>query len=391
MVVNSDFLIIASHDGRIEALDARDGSLRWTQSRGHPFVGLALARAENDIVAASGDGYVCAIAGDDGTRRWETVLPIAEPIVGPMGGVRIAANPTLVAVQLGRRMFAINMDNGRIRWECKPSTGTYQWWLLSVGADHVYILQWTPIAPHPVPLPASTEQPSVQKPPKYPYITTALHTWDGTPHWFATEESAVAPPWDGAPSLVEADGIAYASGQRGLHAFVAETGKLLWTSETIPRLRIGALAVGADYVVVAADKHCGIYSRDSGTPHWFETLEPRADGAAEWFDAPLAAGDTVVVFRRMPCRAGFQLEAHESATGALRWVWSPERDGVQADVTWRYRGAGSILYVPSSDDLWGIQVADGGERWHLPYDFDGFKALLAVTPAHGRAPTHTAR
>jgi hypothetical protein len=67
---------------------------------------------------------------------------------------------------------------------------------------------------------------------------------------------------------------------------------------------------------------------------------------------------------------------------AERWVWSPDTDRVQTDVTWRYRGAGTTLYVPSRDDLWGIQATDGSERWHLTYDLRGFQALLAVAPAH---------
>ncbi|HEY7832473.1 MAG TPA: hypothetical protein VIG30_02805, partial [Ktedonobacterales bacterium] len=70
-------------------------------------------------------------------------------------------------------------------------------------------------------------------------------------------------------------------------------------------------------------------------------------------------------------------------TGALGWIWPLDSTAVRPDVAWRYRGAGATLYVPSSDDLWGIHAADGSERWHLTYDFRSeFNALLAIVAAN---------
>ena len=64
-----EFVVVVSHDGRMQALDARDGRARWTQTRGHRFAGFALAQVGHEAVAVSLDGYVCVLALDDGTVR----------------------------------------------------------------------------------------------------------------------------------------------------------------------------------------------------------------------------------------------------------------------------------------------------------------------------------
>ena len=383
----NEFLVVGSHDGRLQALDARDGRVRWTQTRGgHPFAGLALARVGNEVVAASGDGYVCMLALDDGAMRWEVSLPIAGAVLAPMDGFRIAANQKLVVVQLGSRTFALALADGHISWEARPGPFTYLWRLLAAGEEHVYAMQTEHLPARPdqqgAPVQGQPDASHAARP--LSFVTTAFSGWDGTPQWFAHEESAVEPPWDGGSSLVEGDGVVYVYGRQGLHALEAASGTLLWTCDTVPHHHVGALALGRDYVAVTADRHLGVYRRDMGTLLWPKTAEKRADGYFEWFDTPLVLGDAVYVGRSMSGPAalsGFQLEAYEGETGALRWVW-PRPAGsaaVQGEVSWRYRGAGTTLYVPARDDLWGIQAADGSERWHLSYDFrSGFNTLLAV-------------
>jgi outer membrane protein assembly factor BamB len=384
MMTNDEFLVVASHDGRIQVLDARDGLVRWTQARGHPFAGLALARVGNEVVAASGDGYVCVLALANGTMRWERSLPIAGPVSMPMGGFRVAANRNLVAVQLGGRIFALAIADGHTVWEAKPSPATYQWWLLAAGEEHVYTLQHELVAagPH---MQGSLVQRQLDTPhaaPPSSFITTAFSAWDGTPQWFAHEESAVEPPWDAGSSLVEEDGVVYAYGRQGLHAFEAASGRLLWTCDTVPHHHVGALALGRGYVAIAAGGYFGTHRQDTGTPLWSKTAAKRADGYFEWFDTPLVLGDAVYVGRSMSGPPGFQLESYLGETGALGWVWSSGSATMRPDVAWRYRGAGATLYVPSIDDLWGINAADGSEHWHLTYDFrSGYNALLAIATA----------
>jgi hypothetical protein len=104
----------------------------------------------------------------------------------PTAGLRLAANQDVVAIQLGKRIFALDSVDGHTRWEAKPGASTYAWWLLAVGADHVYTLQIEHRPARPNPGALSQPHPSAQLPPNVPFfVTTAFSTWDGTPHWFA--------------------------------------------------------------------------------------------------------------------------------------------------------------------------------------------------------------
>lgn len=391
-----EFVVVASHDGRIQALDARDGRARWTQTRGHPFAGLALAQVGHEVVAVSLDGYVCVLSLDDGMVRWERSLPIAGPVPTPTYGLRIAANQQLVAVQLSSSIFALAPDDGHTSWEARPAPATRQWWLLAAGEGHIYTLQkevgQLPDAPHQGLEAPQQRQPSEPLNPYAPpptfFITTAFSALDGTPQWFAHEEhSAVGPPWDGGSSLVEADGMVYIYGRQGLHAFEAESGTRLWTCDTVPYYHVGALTLGRDAIAVAAGGHIGVYRRDTGALLWSKTVAIRADGYFRWFSTPLVFGDAVCVGSSMSGPLGFQLEAYVGETGAPGWVWpghaAAASTAVPVEVSWRYRGAGTTLYVPSRDVLWAINAVDGSERWHLSYDFrSGFNALLAVAMAN---------
>lgn len=378
----SEFVVIASHDGRIQALDARDGQTRWIQTRGHSFAGLALAQVGHDIVAVSGDGYVCLLALDDGAVRWEISAPIAGQITSPTSGIRIAANQQLVAVQLGSIVFALALDDGHIVWEARPSSSARQWWLLAAGGEHVYTLQMGRFSARP-------HNGSGAPHSGYPvsFVTTAFSAWDGTPQWFAQEESsAIEPPWDAGSSLVEADGVVYACSRQRLHAFEAASGAPLWTCDTAPQSHIGALALGRGAVIVATDRHIGVHRRDTGAVIWSKAAAKREDGSFEEFSTPAVLGDAVCVGRSASGSdfTGIHIESYEVETGTQRWVWpaAAASAAVQIDVSWRYRGAGSTLYVPSRDVLWAINAADGRERWHLTYDFrSGFNALLAAALA----------
>ena len=136
-----EFVLVASQDGRIQALDAHDGRARWTQNRGHPFAGLALAQVGREVVAVSLDGYVCKLALDDGALRWERSLPIAGPLPSPTSGIRIAANHGSSRSSSARSSSRLLLDDGHTSWEARPTPAAHQWWLLAAGAGHIYTLQ----------------------------------------------------------------------------------------------------------------------------------------------------------------------------------------------------------------------------------------------------------
>lgn len=228
--MNAEFLIIASRDGSFRALDARDGAARWTQSCGHPFGGLALVRVKDSVIAAALDGYLCALALDDGTVRWEARLPDVIPIGDPLVGLRVAAHGDQVVVQHSAQCFSIDPLDGHVIWKGgrgSRSIVSLGWWVLAVGQANAYVLIQEDAPPPPPPA-----DPRLSRPPIF--NTTALSTWDGTPRWGTRDASAIKPGWDGAPPLAEADGVVYSYG-RELHALDAASGKRLWTSEDVPR------------------------------------------------------------------------------------------------------------------------------------------------------------
>src|SRR5258708_15632888 len=259
--MNADFLVIASSDGSVRALDAQDGAARWTQNCGHSFGGPALVRVADSVIAAALDGYVCALALNDGTVRWHVLLPDVIAMGDPLMGLRVAAYGDQVVVQHGIKCFSIDPVDGHITWRggwSGWSRASRRWWVLAGGQAHAFVLEQVVGPPPPPPA-----DPRLSRPPIF--ITTALSTRHGTPQWETRDQSAIKPGWDGAPSLAEADGVVYSYGQ-GLHALDATSGTLLWTSNAVPAVPVGTLVLGREQVIVASMRHLGAYRRASGAP-----------------------------------------------------------------------------------------------------------------------------
>ena len=360
-MMNSGLLVVASYDGSIQALHAHDGSTRWTHRSAHPFMGRALARLADSVIAEAADGSVVALAIEDGTVHWETTLPDATLIPDPQGGLRVAASRTRVVIQHGRQCFCLNAADGHIVWRGAPSpVSRFGWWVLAATEEHVYVL--------------------AHEGPQH-YVTTALSAWDGTPQWGTSEQSAGEPSWDSTPSLVEGDSVVYTYGN-GLHALEASTGRLLWSQADIPHFPVGSLAIWRDEVVVLADRLLGAYRRDTGAPMWSET-SPRADAYYEGFDGVQVIGDLIYSGHASPALGGYRVEARAGETGAVQWMWPPQTEidpgrYVRNDHSWRFCGAGDTLYIPSLEDVWAIDAAVGRQRWRWAIDSAEPKAFLAI-------------
>jgi outer membrane protein assembly factor BamB len=183
---------------------------------------------------------------------------------------------------------------------------------------------------------------------------------------------------------VEGDSVVYTYGN-GLHALEASTGRLLWSQEDIPLFPVGGLAIWHDELVVLADRLLGAYRRDTGTPVWSETF-PRADAYYEGFDGAQVIGDLIYSGHSSPALGGFRVEARAGATGAVQWMCPPQTESnplqyVRHDFSWRFRGAGDTLYIPSLEDLWAIDAVAGRQRWRRAIDSAGSKAFLAIDVA----------
>jgi outer membrane protein assembly factor BamB len=375
--MSADFLVVGALDGTLCALDAQDGATRWTRACGHPFGGPVLVRVGDYVVAAALDGYVCALALEDGTLRWEMTIPDVVPSMEPNSRRRVVTNGEVVVVEHGKRYTGHDPSDGRIVWVAGASSEARGWWLLGVGAEHVYLLEVQHLA--------SPTQPPTPPPPTYRprrFLTTAISTWDGSLQWFLNDEqSPVEPAWDGASSLVEADGVVYSYGQ-ALYAFEAIIGHppLRWTWEYLPaRPAPGMLVVGHEAVVVVGGSYLGAFRRDTGTPLWATKGARREDGYHHDFTGLLALGEAVYaggLIDNEPL-GGYQIEARSEATGAVRWTWTYDPTLLRPDDAWHFRGAGDTLYVPSRNHLWGLRATDGKELWHREFP-DAFYAFLAL-------------
>ena len=73
--MSNDFLVVSTDSHILQALDASDGAVQWERTTGHRYGGSALARTDTRVIAASLDGHLCALHQDDGTVRWETMVP----------------------------------------------------------------------------------------------------------------------------------------------------------------------------------------------------------------------------------------------------------------------------------------------------------------------------
>ncbi len=359
--MSTDFLVVGALDGTLYALDAQDGSLRWTRACGHPFGGPVLMRVGDTVVAAAFDGYVCALALDDGALRWEMTIPDVQTIDSVSGRRRVVTNGEVVIVEHSKNCTGHDPATGRILWYAGNSPDSRGWWLLGAGREFAYLLDMERRAPPP----DATPGPLIAKPPTF--LTTAIATWGGTLQWFLHDESPLEPAWDGASSLVEADGIVYSYG-RGLHAIKAmPSHPVLWTWEYLPNNPMGGmLVVGREAVVVTGDTYLGAFRRDRGTPLWAEKAEKREGFLYQWFSGLLALGEAVYVGRvthdePMP---RIQIESYAETTGALHWTWATDPTLLNLNDAWRFRGAGETLYVPSSDHIWGLRATDGQELWH---------------------------
>ena len=82
----SDHAIYAAFNGRVFALDRRDGSIlwRWTTPKGGNFVTLL---PDGDQLLVCSNGYLWALRAEDGTPLW------SQPFKGEGTGIPFLASP----------------------------------------------------------------------------------------------------------------------------------------------------------------------------------------------------------------------------------------------------------------------------------------------------------
>jgi outer membrane protein assembly factor BamB len=97
-----DHAIYAAFNGRVFALDRRDGSIlwRWTTPKGGNFVTLL---PDGDLLLVCSDGYLWALRAEDGLCLW------SQPFKGEGTGIPVLASPRspIQSPDLGSQVSAI--------------------------------------------------------------------------------------------------------------------------------------------------------------------------------------------------------------------------------------------------------------------------------------------
>src|SRR5579872_3089683 len=133
-------LLMGTNGGVLQALDAHNGMLSWRWETSHPFGGSGLAQVGETIIAASRDGYACALQVGNGAVRWETALPgINQTFEGTQ--LRVAAAANGIALQYGKRIIVLDPRDGSILWDHALTADTYQGWVVAVGASQIYVVE----------------------------------------------------------------------------------------------------------------------------------------------------------------------------------------------------------------------------------------------------------
>ena len=121
---------IGSWDGRLYALDATTGHVRWSFKTGDRIKGGA-AYSDGTVFVGSYDGHVYAVAARDGKLRW----------VASVGG-RVYATPavgggSVVIGTLGGAVHALDVSTGHTRWT--HQTGSYVYSSPAIWRGTAYI------------------------------------------------------------------------------------------------------------------------------------------------------------------------------------------------------------------------------------------------------------
>lgn len=103
-------VFVADVEGRLQALDARSGTLIWKQETKHHF-NSGPGVGDGLLVLGTRQGEVVAYDSNDGTERWRT--PLASEILA----VPRIASGIVVAPAIDGSVYGLNAGDGARRWE----------------------------------------------------------------------------------------------------------------------------------------------------------------------------------------------------------------------------------------------------------------------------------
>jgi len=297
-----------SESGVVRAIEAADGSVRWTGSR-----------RMDDVAPAVGNGTVVVVAGtelaglatDDGTERWSVFLD------APVDGLATASGRVVAAT--GDSVAAFGLADGERRWH-RSVDGTVSNapavddGTVAVGLDSGAVL--------------------------------ALDAGSGERRW----RKSVGGTAEHAPAVT--DGRVYAAGESSVVAFDASDGTERWTADTEYPVS-GSLLATADGVYVGTlNEHAG------RTP-------TGGDGDSTRTPTPYPT-DTYGYGAVMRSLAPGDGRERWQVTLTGKWYFT---EGVP---TIRFGHTGDRVLVGVQSTLAALDAADGDRLWTARYDGFGF-------------------
>ncbi len=295
-----------SDDGKVYALDADTGNLRWSypttagpvdSSPAGP-VDSSPAVADGTVYFGGGDSTVYALDADTGNLRW------SYPTKGPVDSSPAVADGTVYFGSDDRdprsgdaKVYALDADTGNLRWsyltkESVNSSPAVADGTVYIGSDNdtVYALnattghlRWSYQSRAPVRSSPAVADGTV-------YIGSddgtvyALNATTGQPRWSYPTGADVVP----GPAV--ADGTVYiGSDNDTVYALNATTGHLRWSYQT--RGPVNSSPAVADGTVYIGSNDDTVYALNATTGH----LRWSYPTGGIFFSSPAAAGGTVYI------------------------------------------------------------------------------------------------
>jgi outer membrane protein assembly factor BamB len=220
--VKNGIVYVPGGDGVLYALDVRSGELVWQNDLGEALLTAPLIEGDAVLVATEGD-TVAAIARQTGKQQWRYRRENRSP--GPFT-IRGAAAPRVRngVVYVGfseGSVVALGLADGSLKWDRLLSTPGRQF------AD----VDTTPVFDDSGRIYVASYQDGVY----------ALEASNGDVHWHTVRA--------GVTSLLWKDGILFASGDQQVGAFLAESGRSLWTLD-LPNRAGGTPVLAHGFLVV---------------------------------------------------------------------------------------------------------------------------------------------
>lgn len=146
------------------------------------------------------------------------------------------------------------------------------------------------------------------------------------------------------------------------------SGAVIWVA---PGSAIGQPAVDDTTVYFGTtDHHVIAVQRQTGAQRWTTTTGGRTPRTLNGQNVIVAAGN--VIF------GDYAIYAFDRATGAARWVFDPEKQGIAgyAPGAYELRSDGTTIYAGSgSGHAYAINAADGSLVWVTPLAVDGHSSV----------------